>query len=119
MIGLLLYTDGEIREVDLDPTRTDVLCRLLDTTAVDVVEIDEEAAFLIDRYSTRDIAPLNVYASLYLFASHREPFHGLHGTILLLGRTPDGEFDDAPEPLVEIMRKLSAIPTDNTDHETT
>lgn len=112
--ALLLYTDGEIREIDLDPTRGDVILALLDTTTADEIEIDDEpdrVVFMFDRYSTRDVAPLNVYATLYVFASRREPFHGVHGDVLLLGRTVDGAWTDAPEPLVEIFHTLSQIPT--------
>ena len=114
MIGLVLYTDGEIREIDLDPTRRDVLLGLLDaeeTAEISVPSDTGSVVFLIDPYATRDVAPLNVYATLYVFASRRRPFHGVNGTVLLLARNDDGDWADAPEPLVDVFRRLSEIPT--------
>lgn len=112
MIALILYPDGEIRNVDVDPGRPDVLAAYLDSEVVDPVRIHSGAVLLVDRYATRDVAPLNVYASLLMFAAHPGPFHGVNGTTILFGLDADGQWCDVPDDLLDLFRVLDRIVED-------
>jgi hypothetical protein len=111
--ALILYTDGEIREIDVDPERPDVLAAYLDSQMVDPVRIHSGAVLLVDRYSTRDVAPLNMYASLLIFAARPGPFHGINGTTILFGLDADGQWSDVPDELLDLFRTLDSIVADS------
>jgi hypothetical protein len=107
--ALVLYTDGEIREVDVDATRADVLTSYLDAETYDPIRVHAGAVLLVDRYATRDVAPLNVYASLLVFAARPGAFHGVNGTAILFGLDPDGEWTDVPTDLLALFHRLDAL----------
>lgn len=111
--GLVLYPDGEIREVDLDPGRPDVLAVALNAEGEALrVDLSPRLVLFVDRWATRDAAPVNVYASLMeLSAAHHahEPTHGINGPALLFGRTVDGEIVDVGDGVLELLRTLSEV----------
>lgn len=107
--ALLLYTDGEIREVDVDPTRADVLSAYLHSESIDRIRIHSGAVLLIDRYATRDVAPLNMYASLLVFAARPGPFHAVNGATILFGLDADGDLADVPDDLLALFARLDDL----------
>lgn len=109
-IGLLLYPDGEIREIDVDPSRADVISTYLNNAeTVDEIRVHAGAVLLVDRFATRDVAPLNMYASLLVFAARPGPFHGVNGTTILFGLDPDGEWTDVPDALLGLFAHLEGL----------
>jgi hypothetical protein len=107
--ALVLYPDGEIREVDVDTTRTDVLLSYLDASTYDTIRIHSGAVLLVDRYATRDVAPLNMYASMLVFAARPGPFHGVNGATVLFGLDADGQWSDVPDDLLALFDRLDQI----------
>lgn len=108
MIGLALYPDGEIRELDVDLARRDVLLAALDSTDVEEVRVGDRLVLFIDPWSTRDVAPVNVYASMLLLgAGQVDPFHGLHGPVIVFGLSLDSEPVDVPARLVGFLESVS------------
>ncbi len=105
-LALALFPDGEIRELEIDLDRPDVICGVLDTPEYVRIDVDDRYGMLIDRYSTRDVAPVNVYATLVLLSAQPTTW-GISGPALLFGRTLDGDLDDVPDSLVEILRGIS------------
>jgi hypothetical protein len=113
--GLLLYPDGEIREIDVDTSRADVISSYLHAETVDTIRVHASAVLLVDRYATRDVAPLNMYASLLVFASRPGPFHGVNGTTILFGLGADGEWTDVPDVLLGLFAHLEGLNDPNLD----
>jgi hypothetical protein len=107
--ALVLYPDGEIREIDVDTTRTDVLLSYLDASTFDVIRIHAHAILLVDRFATRDVAPLNMYASFLVFAARPGPFHGVNGATVLFGLDPDGEWTDVPDDLLGLFAQIDDL----------
>jgi hypothetical protein len=108
--GLLLYPDHEIREIDLDLDRGDVVCEILDATDPLAVALNtvSPTVLLVDKFATRDTRPTNLLATFLVFAVRREPFHGVNGTALLLGVDVDDAWTDVPDYLVDYLRQLAA-----------
>jgi hypothetical protein len=108
--GLLLYPDHEIREVDVDLDRPDVVCQLLDTTDPVTIDLDtvSPTVLVVDSYATRDVRPTNLLATFLVFAVRREPFHGVNGIALLVGVDLDESLTDVPDYLVDYLRSLAA-----------
>lgn len=101
MIGLVLYPDGEIREIDVDLARRDLLVAALDSTDVMTLDVSPRFVLFLDPWATRDVAPVNVYASLVLLgADHNAAPDAIHGPAILFGRTIDEEPDDVPARVV-------------------
>ena len=109
MIGLVLYPDGEIRELDVDLARTDVLLAALDSTDVMRLDVSPTLVLFLDPWATRDVAPVNVYATLVLLgADHNDaPRNAIHGPAILFGRSLDDEPDDVPARLVGFLSSIA------------
>ena len=114
-VGLVLYADGEIREIDLDPQRADVVAATLNAAEIVEIPLDtiEPTVLATDLYATRDVAPVNVLATFLVFAVRRrnsQPFHGIYGgAALLFGLDADDQWTDVPDHLLIFLRALVAM----------
>jgi hypothetical protein len=102
---LVLYAeDAEVRLVDVDVDRRDVLLGLLDTDAFSTYNFPELGSqLLLDDHGLRKKKPVNLAATMLIYGSGRRPLYPFLGDVILLGLTVDGETSDPPEDLLYLF----------------
>jgi hypothetical protein len=109
--ALAFHADGEVRHLDLDLERADLLHSVLGTGQTDVFRLPElGCAILYDELSLVANTRLNLPVSLLLYGSRRRPLHPLHGPVLIVGLTGDDLLTDVPDDLLHLFDTTTPTP---------
>lgn len=101
---ILLYADGDVRAIDLDPSRGDVLRNLTGATTLGTINLRELGLtlWIDDEGLLRDL-PLNLAGTLLVWGTGRRPVHPVVGTVVVVGLTHDGGYVDVPDDLLSLF----------------
>lgn len=95
--AVLLDTNGDVRLVEVDPVRRDVILELLDAFDVDPIILDD-LILVIDAHAAREGERLNLAASFLAW-----PRDAIRGDVLVFGRDEENAPTDVPDEFLLIF----------------